>query len=181
MTDSSQSVDNSVKNDIDVKSLLATVSDIEKSLYDRKDNLVVVVNRINGKQVEGIFSSISLARRYVVRLATNMSLEIIASLNEEEINDYASDFNMTTYIQENTMEYYEYEFTDDLDSSKPIYVLKNKNHVVQSYKIPSEYLTNSSEEFKDNPDWLKECTVLLDPELPELNAPDTTNLSKLLK
>lgn len=150
---------------------------VEKELFDEKTAsgkpLVLLINTINGTQVEALFTSHDKAVLYMIRVAINFVIDTYDEMREE-MKDETPKFD--DRVKEHIRDYYKFIPVCHLDPSKPVYQGQSGNYRV--YGEPTDYLTNSVEiwtEKQHDPmvdDWLEQCTVKVNPALPEFESCD---------
>lgn len=152
----------------------SVISEIENEIYQSKNLMILLINRINGITPECIFNGPNAhenAFKYMIRTTTNF---YITSNSDSDISSN-SDISSASFkddIMSNITEYYQLLFVTHLDPDKPIYATLNGNYYCHGY--PEEYLTNNLEELKvhcgmtENLEWIEKCIIELNPELPEL-------------
>ncbi len=159
--------------DIIIKSNKNFINTYLKSTY----KLYLVTNNVDGKEICAIFNSKLKAKKFILRNSINFSVQIINDNTIKEIVNFEQYFN--EYVN-NMIYFYEIEEINHLDISMPIYVNQSGNYRV--YGNPTEYLTNSLDYWKENNDfykkydsnyeeWIKQCTVLINPSLKEIQYP----------
>ena len=142
------------------------IKNTEKKLLFPTTNTFVVVDTINGAHVNAIFSTYERAYKHMTRIKINASLGLIA----DNLEDYdVKDFDEAV----NSDEYYSVIPIHHIDPSKPIYKMESGNY--RSYGDPTEYLTNDLSYWRKiikglgyGDDWLEQCTLDIDPQLPPL-------------
>lgn len=174
------------------------MEDVEKRLLadqTTSTSLTLLVNTINGTQIEALFRSKQSAIAYMIRIGTNFAASTYSDMIEDMKNDGedTSKEDFYAYVREHISDNYRFINVRHLDPSEPIYMMQTYNYMV--YGEPIEYLTNSVEKWKtkqphrnrwsdktfgdvipglttcESDSWLKSCTVKVDPELPELELP----------
>lgn len=139
------------------------ILDIEKQiLREYKESLYVLISKINGNEVDGIFSSYENALKFIIREKINFVIDSMIDdeelkfdqksicENKEKINQFQ------LRLKDNLQGDHEIITVNHLDSRKTIYVLQDGNFRVHGN--PLKYLTN---ELEDLEKYLK--TKLLDP------------------
>ena len=163
-----------------------------------KGSCYLLVNNINGTSVEAVFRSHTDAIRYMIRIGTNFCAETYQDYIRDVKKDGGdiSKENFCEYTREFINDYYHIHQIDHIDPSKRVYMMQSYNYMV--YGGPTEYLTNSQETWRakqpernrrsdkisgqildgficeldgfrcESDGWMKDCTVKVDPELPDL-------------
>lgn len=177
---------------------LKEVIETEKIINDKSllvtPELYLIINTINGTCVDGIFSSRCKAEMFMNRIAVNFSIDTYTYTVSDMVKDNQdiSEMNFLNHVKE-TLTYYQILTIKHIDPNQPIYQIQTGNYMVRG--TPTDYLTNSKDfwlskqgpikarnllfgslpkEFlPDDNKWLKDCTLQLDKELPELDLFDT--------
>jgi hypothetical protein len=151
----------------------------KKFLHESK--LVLVLNKVNGTVVEGLFTSKEKANQYIVRECINLSITEYSEAEIDEKMDFKDSFSD---IIHDYLYFYELVDIGYLDSSKPIYVIQNGNYQV----FGDTFLTNDIDYWKSKnkfdlggKDWINQCIVKIDRELSSLNLSELKNVEKVEK
>lgn len=133
-------------------------SKIENKLIDEyksQSELFLLLNTVNGKEVEALFTTKDKLITYMIRDAINMGIEtFIENLEDEkeicniEMNDDELFNAFLDYIRDKINDNYEILHVSHLDHKTPIYVVRNGNYRV--YGKPEEYLTNSLQKWNES-------------------------------
>jgi len=134
--------------------------------------LTLVVNTINGVEVEGLFTSRAAAQTYLFRIATLFGGDIYFD-NLGDVEDRGPEPNLAD-LQEDVLDlvrnYYKLLPVTHLDPSKPIYVLFGANRRVAGTGRPENYLSHQIGELGSltEQEWIDCHLITLDPALPPL-------------
>ena len=149
--------------------LTEKILSIEKQMAD-KYNVYVVICKINTCHVEAIFSSYEKAKKYMIRLNMNTSLNLIHDSGDNSIT-------YDSLIEDIDMSDYEIICAGHIDPLKPVYKVQCGNY--KSRGSVDDYLTNDLSHWKIrttsiksgeiDSDWIKQCTVEVDPDVPPLD------------
>lgn len=133
-------------------------------------SLTLLVNTINGIQVEAIFTSKSLANQYMIRIAVNFAKALFVETGNEERDFYS-------FAKEQMHRDFKLIEVTHIDSLSPIYMLQTFNYRVHGQ--PVDFLTNSLDVWKKEyehddtlslDEWSETCIVTVDPPLPPLET-----------
>ncbi len=127
---------------------MSTSTEIEKRVLESVNlskYLTLLVNHINGTQIEALFTSNILATQYMVRIAVNFYSQNYYDNCQDD--DVKPNFDELEKHIKNGLNDYELILVKHLCPTEPIYQLQSGNYNV--FGCPKEYLTNSVE------DWLK--------------------------
>lgn len=162
----------------------AIFNNILKNVSEKLDNTssrsYLVINTVDGLSVEAIFSSHEAAEKYLNRIAINFSTDLYCE-NCKDAQTQPTEDGFLTFVREMISDNYKILHVHHLDLSNKVYKVQNGNYLC--YGETSKYLKNSVEEWKAenisrfgtcansfNKDWLEQCTVKINPPLPELQC-----------
>lgn len=138
---------------------------------------ILVFKEGTGVNVEAIFSSYEKAYKHMIRNSMNQSLEWYREYVEDIKDTDEKLISFKEYVADPDIDScHKILHTNHLDLSKPIYIVRNGNHI--SRGEPCEYLFNSESEWKKSMDKLftggyneniEENKIRVDPELPEID------------
>lgn len=153
---------------------------VDKRLLVKNLTGYLVVNTINGTQVEALFTSFDLAEGYLNRIVLNSASQCYwDSCNDEENAPTEEGLNelVDAYIED----FYEILIVKHLDLAKTIYVDQCGNYKCRG--DPKEYLTNDEAHWIElankrkldrgaDKEWMKICTLKIDPSPPKISNPN---------
>jgi len=153
------------------------ILDIENKMFQNfRGSLYVLISKVDGNVVDGIFTSHKNALKFLIRQKINFIIDSMKDdeelefdrksicENKEKINQFQS------RLHDSLQDDYEIITIDHIDFRKKIYVLQNKNFKVKGN--PIKYLTNELEDLKKYlknkllDSEIKYYTLEIDPELP---------------
>lgn len=153
--------------------------DIEEKFLNSNSGMYLVLNRVNGKTVDSIFTSHSDAKKYLTREVLNMTISWYNGVIEDEGKDSIKKEDFNTVMKDNLELYEIIDISDlQLNIAKPIYVYQNGNYQVLG-SIPEQYLTNDYEKWKNHEvikkhltsiKWKSICTVKINPKISEIES-----------
>lgn len=166
------------------------ITEAERNILEKTDEnfrYVLLVSIINGTEVLALFSSMEYAHRYLLRTSINFCIDCYLDMINDDDVDASQIPTFEAYVTEHMNKYYEFFPINHLNVNEPIYVLQNYNYHV--YGKPSDYLTNSIDTFNKaqggrnsftdktfgmnnhrfSSEWIKKCTLKIDPLLPEID------------
>lgn len=155
---------------------------LEKKHRKTNQPLYLLINKVNCTSIEAIFTDLMYAQKYMIRIAVNFFFMDFVPEDHPSLKGE----DLLKEIVRDILPYYEIINVYHLNQESPIYQSQSGNYCVHG--PPEEYLTNSLDTWKTKnanyhseiKDWQQQCTIVVDPVLPDLEeiTPDTDENSE---